>query len=95
MKSLTKDYKDHVRKLPCLIGGQGSCDIHHLSAVGLGRRRSLPKWEDFTIIPLNRRLHSELHQIGIAQFEKKYKINLYKEALLILARWIFENGNNS
>jgi hypothetical protein len=44
MKSLTKDYKDHVKTLPCLIKG-GVADRHHLSAVGMGRKRELPKWE--------------------------------------------------
>ncbi len=83
-----------MRTLPCLVGGRGGVDAHHLRSVGVGRKRSLPKWEDYSVIPLIRQYHQELHQIGVLQFEKKYKINLYKEALKILAQWIFNEGDN-
>lgn len=86
------DYKSYVRTLPCLICGQGS-EPHHLLSVGMGRDRTKPKWEDYTVIPLCREHHQELHQIG-RQFEKKYKINLYKEALKILSKWIFKEEDN-
>ena len=85
-------YKSYIETLPCLISGQGS-EGHHLVAVGMGRDRNLPKWEDYARIPLSRQYHQELHQIGILQFEKKYYINLYKEALKILAKWIFKEEN--
>ncbi len=81
-----KEYLDYVRSLPCLISGKAA-DPHHLKA---GRRRSRERVEDYMIVPLFRQYHSELHQIGPAQFEKKYNINLYKEALLILVKWIFK-----
>ena len=84
-------YKSYIETLPCLIGG-GVAEGHHLVAVGMGRNRKTSKWEDYTRIPLNRRYHTELHQIGISQFEKKYKINLYKEAFIILAKWIFHKN---
>ena len=54
----------------------------------MGRKKEFPKWEDYTQIPLNRQYHQELHQIGISKFEDKYKIDLHKEALHILAKWI-------
>ncbi len=86
------DYKKYIETLPCLICG-GVADGHHCFGVGIGRNRKTPKWEDFTIIPLCRKHHQELHQIGIKKFEEKYKINLYKEALKILAQWIFNENN--
>ncbi len=86
-----EEYKDHVRTLPCLICG-GAAEPHHLVSVGMGRKRETPKWEDCTIIPLSRRYHAELHQIGRKTFEKKHYINLYKEALIILAKWIFHKS---
>ncbi len=86
---MISEYKDHVRTLPCLISGRGGVDPHHLKAVGMGRKRALPKWEDYTLVPLEHRYHAELEQIGVTKFEEKYYINLYKEALIILSRWIF------
>ncbi len=89
-----EEYKDYVNTLPCLICG-GAAEGHHLVAVGMGRKRETPKWEDYTAIPLSRRYHAELHQIGRKKFEKKYYINLYKEALIILSRWIFNEQHNT
>ncbi|NHZ85227.1 MAG: DUF968 domain-containing protein [Planctomycetia bacterium] len=86
-----EDYKNHVRKLPCTLCGRAA-DPHHLKAVGMGRKRSLPKWEDYTLVPLERRYHVELEQIGISRFHVKHNINLYKEALFILAQWIFSKS---
>ena len=83
-----EDYKNHVRKLPCLICGHGS-DSHHLFSIGMGRDRTKPKWEDFTVMPLCREHHTELHQTGMTKFSKGWQIHLYKEALKILAKWIF------
>jgi len=82
-------YSDYIKTLPCLICGKNDVDPHHLKAVGTGRRRELSKWEDYTIIPLYRQYHSELHQIGLTKFEDKYKIDLFKEALFILAKWSY------
>ena len=82
------EYIDYVRKLPCLIEGEAA-DPHHLKAVGAGRKREIPKWEDYTVIPLQRKFHVELEQIGLKKFELKYDINLYGEALNIVAHWIF------
>ena len=60
----------------------------------MGRKRALPKWEDYTLVSLERRYHVELEQIGVTKFEERYKINLYKEALIILSKWIFNEENN-
>ena len=87
------DYKKYIETLPCLISG-GVTEGHHLVSIGMGRDRKLSRWEDYTRIPLSREYHSELHQIGLAQFEKKYQVNLYKEALIILAKWIFNEEDN-
>lgn len=84
-----EDYKNYVRTLPCLIRG-GAADPHHLKAIGVGRKRALPKWEDYTLVPLERQYHVELHQIGVSSFEERHNINLYYEALQILAKWLFK-----
>ena len=87
---MLEDYKDHVRKLPCLVCDEAA-DAHHLVSVGMGRKRALPRWEDYTIVPLCRNHHQELHQVGLTVFQNNWQINLVKKALLILAQWIFEN----
>ena len=86
-------YSDYIRTLPCLICGKDDADPHHLKTVGTGRQRELSKWEDYTLIPLNRQYHQELHQIGLTKFEDKYKIDLFKEALFILAKWSHNERN--
>lgn len=83
-----KEYLDYVRKLPCLVCGKAA-DSHHLCAVGAGRKRKRPKWEDYTIIPLCRVHHSRLHQIGLTLFQNSIQINLVKKAFIILAKWVF------
>ena len=76
----TVEYLNYVRALPCLIKGKAA-DPHHLKAVGAGRKRQVPKWEDYTAVPLQRVYHGEVEQIGIPAFNEKYKIDI------ILAGW--------
>jgi hypothetical protein len=86
-----KSYIEHVRNLPCCVGGEGHVDPHHLKAIGMGRNRVNLMWEHFTVIPLSRSKHTEIEQIGVAAFEEKYQIDVYKFALHTLAKWIHEN----
>ena len=66
----SEDYLDFIRSLPCIIRG-GRSDPHHVKSRGAGG-------SDFLCIPLNRKYHSEIGSIGIARFEKKYKVNIAK-----------------
>ena len=98
----TVEYLNYVRSLPCIVnqtayGNEGinpcgASDPHHLLAVGTGRNRKTPRWEDYKAIPLCREHHAELHQIGIIKFENEWAVMLFKESLIILARWIFHKS---
>lgn len=85
-----KDYHEWCKKQPCVIAQKKSSDPHHLFAVGMGRTYERPKWEHFTVVPMAHKYHVEVEFIGVDTFQKKYKINLYKEALRLLSKYCFE-----
>ena len=90
-----KEYLGHVRSLPCVVNRKDcfrAVDPHHLFNVGLGRNRKVARWEDFTVIPLCRRCHSEQHSIGWLSFQSQYAVDFYFEGLKILAKWIFHKS---
>ena len=70
------EYLEYIRKTPCLINTKRS-DPHHLRSRGAFG-------SDYTAIPLAREFHSELEQIGVKKFEKKYNINVWREAHRLL-----------
>ncbi len=88
MKINVDEYKEFVRGLPCLVCGRDGSDPHHLVAIGMGSNRKNATYKDFVLIPLQREYHVELHTIGYKTFEKKYKINLFYESVLVLAKFI-------
>ena len=66
------DWVTHTQ--PCLVSKRLMSDPHHVRSKGAGGK------ERDNIAPLQRRWHTELHQIGKKAFEKKYGINLKVEA---------------
>ena len=89
-----EEYKKHVQTLPCLICGKVA-EGHHLFPVGMGRNRKVPRWEDYTRVPLCNAHHiNGIHIDGQKDFELKHSISLYKEALIILSKFVFERTNN-
>ncbi len=77
-----KEYLEYIREQPCLISGKGA-DPHHLTTRGAGG-------SDYTAIPLARRYHTEIEQIGVEKFEAKYNINTWKEAHRLLEKWMLK-----
>ena len=65
--------------------------VHHLKAIGQGRKRSRALIEHYSVVDLSVIEHSEIHQIGLTAFEKKHNRNLWREAWRSLARWVDEN----
>lgn len=61
----------------CCISG-GRCELHHVNAVGMGRDRKIIVHEGLEVLPLNRRYHKEIHDIGNAAFCEKYHIEPVK-----------------
>ena len=86
-KEETKKYKEFIKSHPCVVCGQYPVDPDHLEAIGMGGNRKIPTLKDFSCIPLCRMHHSERHSTTLKDYEKKYKINLWKEAFRYLRRW--------
>lgn len=51
----------------CIISGQRNPDKHHVKS-----RKSGGTDDEWNLCPLSRKLHQEIHQIGIATFANKY-----------------------
>ena len=76
--SLNKDYIEFVKNFGCSVCGVSPVDAHHLDTIGMGGNRKNDCVEDFSCVPLCRQHHQEWHQIGDADFYRKYNINLWK-----------------
>lgn len=63
----------------CPICGK-KADLHHVTAVGMGRDRDEIIHEGLEVISLCREHHIEIHSMGKADFFKKYHINSGIEA---------------
>lgn len=70
---------DYISKLPtrCVLCGQ-KAEYHHLDAVGMGRNRNNNLSENYTVVPLCRKHHTELHNIGYRRFAERYNFDLWK-----------------
>lgn len=76
------DYVDDVQDYvyTCIINKKcpvcgKKADLHHVTVVGMGRDRDEIIHEGLEVISLCREHHQEIHQIGKADFFKKYHIN--------------------
>lgn len=65
-------YRCAVLKKCCITGKKA--ELHHLDAVGMGRRRKEIIHEGMEVIPLAPELHREIHQIGRQSFCEKYHV---------------------
>ena len=86
----SKDYIKYIKSLHCLICGITPVDPDHLEHLGMGGANK-SGLKDFSCINLCRVHHRERHDLGTDRFEKKYNINLWKEAFNLLRRY-FTNG---
>jgi hypothetical protein len=87
-QSYSLEYLEYMKKEVCCISFQHPCDLHHLDNIQVNRKK--PNIRHFTVVPLNRLLHSEFHAIGIDKFQQKYKIQLWKEAFYYFAKWVIK-----
>ena len=87
-----RKYHKHLRTLPCRATGVDGSTVHHLKTVGLGRNRNNPMWAHWTGVSLSPIVHAEVETQGIKYVEKKYSVNLWKWALIDLAKWIFQQN---
>lgn len=63
-----------VASKKCPICGRRA-DLHHVSAIGMGRDRDEIIHEGMEVLPLCREHHTEIHTIGRETFMKKYHLN--------------------
>jgi hypothetical protein len=85
-KEYSLEYIEFMRDQPCCISMQHGCDLHHLDNIQVNRKK--PNMRHFTVVPLNRLLHTEFHAMGIDKFQQKYKIQLWREAMYSFGRWL-------
>jgi 5-methylcytosine-specific restriction endonuclease McrA len=67
---MTSKVKNYRSTLPCLVcseSGENRVTWHHLKT-----RKSGGGDEDFNLMPLCQRCHTEVHTIGLKSFAKKY-----------------------
>lgn len=77
MLEYVDDISDYV--YACLINKKcpvcgKKADLHHVTAVGMGRDRDEIIHEGMEVLPLCREHHTEIHTIGKADFFKKYHL---------------------
>ena len=80
------DYLKAQKKDCCLCGRSG--ELHHLDNIGMGRDRKKPLKEHYSVIGLCRLHHTEIHTIGVRNFEDRYGVNLWREAHSRLIDWV-------
>lgn len=83
-------HRKWIRSLPGLIdGATKGVEAAHISKKdaksGKVSRGKAQKSDDFYLIPLSKRLHIEIHQIGEEAFERKYAVDLVRIALSLFA----------
>ena len=88
MKDKSLEDIDYIRDQECLVCFKSFVDPDHLEAIGMGGNRKKPSLKHYSCIPLCRIHHTERHSLGLPRFEKKYKINLWKEAFRILRKYL-------
>lgn len=65
-------YLEFIRRRKCLVCRKNHPDAHHVRSRGAGG-------SDYDTVPLCRKHHTELHQIGQGTFQSHYNMNLYKD----------------
>lgn len=94
----SKDYRDWVNKLPCLVTGEWPVEAAHLSTHNAkyghtGRakgRRASDRW----VLPLTQQIHRQQHQGNEMAFWKSHGINPH-EACLVLWGLFNERGDDA
>lgn len=86
MTPRSKEYLEFVRALPCAVCGKiGPSDPHHVESGGVGMKGS-----DGSVIPLCRKHHRRLEDIGHARAEKEFGFSVAGAIADTLHRRLFE-----
>lgn len=77
------DYVAWIDSLPCVVCGRHGVDPHHLSSRGSGG-------SDYSCIPLKRKYHNEIEQIGVKAFNKKHHCDVWHDAWRLVVKYFTE-----
>lgn len=58
----------------CAVCGANNSDLHHVDTIGMGNDRTKVDDSEYRKICLCRKHHNEAHNIGMSEFENKYKV---------------------
>ncbi len=85
----SRRYRNYVSGQDC-VGclKNGPSDPHHLESGAMGMQKS-----DYILVPLCRKCHTLYHSKGQRWFEDSFGVNLYRQALFCLERYITEELN--
>ena len=81
-----KDYLKYIKSKNCLVCGVSPVDPDHLEHLGMGGANK-GGLKDYSCVPLCRMHHRFRHDGGTEKFERRYKINLWKEAFYLLREY--------
>lgn len=90
-KIICRKFLDFIKSKSCLGLGVhiGPIDPHHLIAVGWRQA----KRNDFTVVPLCRKHHGEVEQVGVSKFEATHNVDLWRENSMLLIEWFTCNDD--
>lgn len=88
-----EEHRAWIRKLPGLVDGDHrTVEAAHISVkdarFGKPSRGKSQKSDDIYLVPLSKRLHMEIHQIGEPAFEDKYGVDLVLIAVALFVHHI-------
>ncbi len=84
------EYLDWVRSRPCVVClAPAPSEASHLTHVGMGRKKRVPRIEHYTAISMCSEHHREYHQLGPIAFPEKHNINLWEMNALQLQQWLW------
>lgn len=87
-KIVNDAYLIYIRQRPCVGCGKTPVDAAHVKARGFGEG----KRNDYCAIPLCRKCHRWQHDHGVAEFEKRYHVNLWEEAFWAFLEYCLQKG---
>ena len=67
---------------PCVVCNKTPCQNAHIATGGMGRKADADR-----VVPLCKPHHHELHQAGLASFERQHGVSLSFTAQLVESRW--------
>lgn len=88
MSDRSLEYLDFVRTQLCVCTMREPAEASHLRHIGKGIDKSKPSPRHFTAVPMIHEVHMDWHSMTRAEFEDKYDVNVWKENVRLLIRFL-------